>query len=400
MNENWAGPLGGVKVIDFTRVLAGPFSTQVLADLGAEVIKIEAPGEGDDTRAFPPFRDGESHYFVSLNHDKKSVVLDLRRPEGAEIARGLIRTADVVIENFRPGVMDRLGLGYKALSELNPRLVYCSISGFGLTGPLKDRPSFDVVTQAMSGVMSINGKLGDSGTKLGLPMGDLVGGVFSPVAIVSALLEREQTGKGRMIDVSLLDGMLGMLGYFAQIALFQGEDPQPVGSSHVNIVPYGSFTARDGAVVIACLTDVFWEKLCKCLGLDSLLTDERYTTMEGRKLHRETLEAAIEAKTKEHTMLCLQAKLDEFDVPNAPVLGITDALTQPHAKARDMLVNVEHETIGQLPVVGRPVKFPGASQRDIQAPPTLGQHTEEVLQDYLGLDVAEIQELKENGILQ
>ena len=398
MTEKWPGPLNSAKVLDFTRVLAGPFTTQILADLGADVIKIESVNEGDLTRAFPPFRNGESHYFVSINHDKKSMAIDLKKPEGLKIVKQLAcHVADVVVENYRPGVMDRLGLSYETLSALNPKLIYCSISGFGLTGPLRDRPSFDVVTQAMTGAMSVNGELGGEATKIGLPIGDMVGGMFAPVAIASALYERERTGKGRMIDVSLFDGLIGMLGYLPQYSWFSSEDPKPVGSSHINIVPYGSFPTKDGAVVIACLSDAFWKKLCRCLDLEELLDDERYADMEGRKRNRDALEETLQARTRMFEKMELHALLEANDVPNAPVLSVKEALEHPHTKERDMVVTADHKTLGEMPLVGRPVKFPGSPQRDIVAPPTLGQHTAELLSELLDLSDAEIDQLIESG---
>lgn len=216
----WAGPLAGIRVLDFTRVLAGPAASLALADLGAEIIKIEPPGTGDETRTFPPIRDGESHYFLGNNRGKKSIVIDLKTEEGVQLARDLAAHCDVLVENYRPGVMDRLGLGYDTLSQINPRLIYCAISGFGMTGPLRDRPSFDIVAQALSGVLSVNGEPGSLPVKLGLPMGDLVGGINGPIGILAALHERHATGRGRLIDVSLMDGLIGLLGYIAQLAFF------------------------------------------------------------------------------------------------------------------------------------------------------------------------------------
>src|SRR5438093_4040335 len=221
--SGWAGPLQGIRVVDLTRVLAGPFATQSLGDLGAEILKIEPPGGGDETRRFPPFIAGESHYFLGINRNKKSLVIDLQQKAGADILRRLVAGADILVENYRPGVMDRLGLGYDALKALNPGLIYCAISGFGLTGPLRDKPSFDIVTQALTGALSINGERGHMPVKLGIPLGDMVGGVFGPMAILAALHERTQTGCGRLIDISLHDGLIGMLGYLAQLAFIPRE---------------------------------------------------------------------------------------------------------------------------------------------------------------------------------
>jgi crotonobetainyl-CoA:carnitine CoA-transferase CaiB-like acyl-CoA transferase len=245
--KGWAGPLSGVRVIDLTRVLAGPFATQILGDLGADVIKVEPPDRGDDTRNFPPHHNGESHYFISVNRSKRSIVVDLRQEAGKDVLRRLAAGADVLVENYRPGVMDRLGVGYEALAAINPRLIYCSISGCGQTGPLRDKPSFDVITQAMTGLMAINGERGGQGVKIGLPIGDMVGGVFAPPAILSALLERERTQRGRLIDVSLFDGALGMLGYFAQLSLLVGQEPAPMGPAMRRSFPTAVSPLRMGA---------------------------------------------------------------------------------------------------------------------------------------------------------
>src|SRR5579862_213918 len=314
----WAGPLGGLRVIDLTRVLAGPFCTQSLGDLGAEVLKIEPPGGGDETRRFPPFVAGESHYFLGVNRNKKSLVIDLQQAAGAEILRRLVAKSDILVENYRPGVMDRLGLGYSALAEINPRLIYCAISGFGLSGPLRDKPSFDIVTQALSGALSINGERGHMPVKLGIPLGDMVGGVFGPMAILAALHERTQTGRGRLIDISLYDGLIGMLGYFAQLAFLTGEDPPPMGSSHPNIVPYGSFPASDGSIIIAVLSERFWGKLCEALERPDLAADPRFASPTGRRDHRDELDATIAEVTRTRTVADWEQRLAAADVPHAP----------------------------------------------------------------------------------
>ena len=398
-DKNWPGPLGGIKVIDLTRVLAGPFATQSLGDLGAEVLKIEPPGSGDETRHFPPFVGGESHYFLGINRNKKSLVVDLQQEAGKEILRRLVATADILVENYRPGVMDRLGLGYAALTEINPRLIYCAISGFGLSGPLRDKPSFDIVTQALSGALSINGERGHMPVKLGIPLGDMVGGVFGPMAILAALHERTRTGKGRLIDISLHDGLIGMLGYFAQLAFITGGDPPPMGSSHPNIVPYGSFPASDGSIIIAVLSESFWGKLCEALERPDLAADPRLASPAGRREHRDELDAAISEVTRTRSVAEWEQRLAAADVPHAPVLGVTAALSHPHALAREMVVEVDHATIGPMKVAGRPIKFPGAPQPPVTAPPTFGQHTASVLRDQLGYSDAEIEELRRDGII-
>lgn len=390
--ESWAGPLAGIRVVDLTRILAGPFASQILGDLGADVIKIEPPG-GDETRGFAPFRAGESHYFVSINRSKRGMVIDLKTPQGKEIVKRLAADADILIENYRPGVLDRLGLGYAALSAINPRLIYCAISGFGLTGPLRDRPSFDIVTQALTGVLSVNGAEGEPPVKLGLPMGDLVGGVFGPIGILAALVERQRTGQGRLIDVALYDGLLGMLGYLAQLALFTGRDPAPVGTRHPNIAPYGSYPTSDGQIIIACLTDGFWRSLCAAMGRRDLPDEPHFATMADRRRESAALDAIIEEFTRSRTTVEIQDVLDLHDVPNAPVLGIGAALSHPHSIAREMLVKTEHSALGALPVVGRPIKFANMTQPPLRPPPVLGEHSAEILRDWLGMSDGEIEAL-------
>jgi crotonobetainyl-CoA:carnitine CoA-transferase CaiB-like acyl-CoA transferase len=393
-DPTWPGPLAGIRVLDFTRVLAGPAASLALADLGAEVIKIEPPGTGDETRSFPPTRDGESHYYLSVNRGKKSIVIDLKSPEGLALARDLAAKCDVLVENYRPGVMDRLGLGYDALSAINPRLIYCAISGYGQTGPLKDRPSFDIVLQAMSGALSMNGEPGGLPTKLGIPLGDLVGGINGPIGILSALYERERTGKGRMIDVSLMDGLLGMLGYIAQLAFFTGQDPVRQGSQHPNLVPYGIFPASDGSIVIACLTPGFWGKICVSIGRPELTDDPRYDTLEKRRDARDEVNEAVSAFTRQHTVDELVAIFTAHEVPHAPILGVTEALTQPQAVEREMVVQVAHKTMGDIPIVNRSIKFPGDRQPAPEAPPVLGQHTDEILGEVLDLPPERIAQLR------
>ena len=389
----WTGPLHGVRVLDFTRVLAGPAAALALADMGAEVIKIEPPGTGDETRTFPPIKGGESHYYLSVNRGKKSIVVDLKSPEGVALVKDLAAKCDIVLENYRPGVMDRLGLGYETLSAINPRIIYCAISGYGQTGPLKDNPSFDIVLQAMSGALSMNGDPDGLPTKLGIPLGDLVGGINGPIGVLSALYERERTGRGRFIDVSLMDGLIGMLGYIAQLAFFTGQDPARQGSQHPNLVPYGIFPARnEGSIVVACLTPGFWGRICKSIGREELTADPRYDTLEKRRDARGEVNEIVSEFTRRHSVDELVAIFTEYEVPHAPILGVTDALSQPQAKARGMVIEVEHETLGTIPIVNRPVTFEG--QPVPEAPPVLGQHTDQILTDILGLSAEEIAALR------
>jgi crotonobetainyl-CoA:carnitine CoA-transferase CaiB-like acyl-CoA transferase len=393
----WAGPLQGIRVLDFTRVLAGPSASLALADLGAEVLKVEPPGTGDETRLFPPFRAQVSHYFLSVNRGKKSIVIDLKSAQGVALARDLAARCDILIENYRPGVMDRLGLGYAQLSAANPGLIYCAISGFGMTGPLRDQPSFDIVLQALSGALSVNGEAGRAPTKLGIPLGDLVGGINGPTSILAALYERSRTGRGRLLDVSLLDGLIGMLGYLAQLAFFTAEDPQPRGSEHPNLVPYGIFPARDGSIVIACLMNSFWQRICLALDRPDWCRDARFETIEKRRDHRQQVNEMISELTREKTVDELVELFSRHEVPHAPILGIQAALGQPQSVAREMVVETDHPVLGKIPIVNRPIKFPGDPQPIPTAPPVLGQHTDEILRDVLGLTPEQIASLRAAG---
>jgi crotonobetainyl-CoA:carnitine CoA-transferase CaiB-like acyl-CoA transferase len=399
VDPSWAGPLQGIRVLDFTRVLAGPAASLALADLGAEILKIEPPGTGDETRSFPPFRAGESHYFLSVNRGKKSIVVDLKSDAGVSLVKGLAAKCDILIENYRPGVMDRLGLGYEVLSAINPRLIYCAISGFGMTGPLRDRPSFDIVMQALSGALSVNGEPDRPPTKLGIPLGDLVGGVNGPMGILAALYERSVTGRGRLIDVSLFDGMMGLLAYLPQLAFFTGEDPKPQGSQHPNLVPYGVFPAKDGSIVIACLTNSFWANICTALGMDDWIEDSRFKTLEKRRDLRGIVNERISGVTGQKTVNDLAELFTQHQVPHAPILGIKDALSQPQAVAREMVVETDHQVLGKIPIVGRAIKFPGDRQPVPAAPPVLGQHTDDILRDILGLTPDEIEELRASKVV-
>lgn len=396
---NWPGPLAGVRVIDFTRVLAGPAASLALADLGAEVFKVEPPGAGDETRTFPPIRDGESHYYLAVNRGKKSIVVDLKSEQGIALVKDLAAKCDVLVENYRPGVMDRLGLGYETMKAINPRLIYCSISGYGQTGPLRDRPSFDIVLQAMSGALSMNGEPDGLPTKLGIPLGDLVGGINGPIGILSALYERERTGAGRHIDVSLMDGLMGMLGYIAQLAFFTGKDPQRVGSQHPNLVPYGIFPGSDGSIVVACLTPGFWGRICRSIDRPELTGDARYDTLEKRRDAREEVNAIVSDFTRRHTVEELVAIFTAHEVPHAPILGVLEALSQPQAVERGMVVETPHKTLGAIPIVNRSIRFTDAPQPVPGPPPVLGENTDEILADVLDLSPERIAALRAAGVV-
>ncbi len=394
------GPLDGVRVLDLSRVLAGPFCSLILADLGAEVIKVEEIGGGDQTRTIPPFVNGESHYFLAINRNKKSVALDARTPEGQELLLKLAAQCDVVLENFRPGVMDRLGLSYERLKALKPGLVVCSISGFGATSSMREKPSFDLVTQALSGVMSINGYPDGTPTKLGIPLGDVGGGLWAAIGVLAALNERNATGAGSHIDLSLLEGLMGLLGYLAEIYLVTGESPGRMGNSHHNIVPYGLMPAKDGHIVLALHVGSFWRNFCRAIGREDLITDPRFLTVKDRHRNRAGLERQIEAIMLTKTVAQWQAILDAADVPNGPVNSIGQAVEQPIVRERGFLKEVQHPTAGPLKVLGNPLRFEGSyDETPLDPPPLLGEHTRHVLGALIGLSDEEITRLIEAKVI-
>ncbi|WP_425050288.1 CaiB/BaiF CoA transferase family protein [Psychromarinibacter sp. S121] len=392
------GPLAGVKVLDFSRILSGPYATLTLADMGADVVKVEPLGKGDETRGFPPFKGPLSHYFIALNRGKKSIALDLKDPRGVAVAKALAAQADILIENFRPGVMERLGLGYDVLSQANPGLIYCGISGFGAESPLTDKPAFDIVAQALSGAMSLNRAPGQPPNKLGLPLGDMAGSIFAVFGVLAALHQRGETGKGQKVDVAMLDSLMAMLGYLAQIYFVSGKKPEPVGTKHPSIVPYGAFPTSDGHVIVACLTETFWKSFARCLGLPELAEDPRFARYDERLANRDALETIIDARMRQETTAYWLERLDAHDVPNAPILDVDEALEQPHVAARGLVQTVTHPEAGEMRVVRGPLRFDGKAPAVGRAPPLLGEDTLEVLGEILGMDPAACAELVAGGV--
>ncbi|MPZ85785.1 MAG: CoA transferase [Actinophytocola sp.] len=399
VNEQAAppGPLAGVRVLDLTRVLSGPFGTLILGDLGADIIKVEEPGGGDRVRTIAPFHDGDlSHYFLAVNRNKRSIVVDLKSERGRDLILELVAHCDVLIENFRPDVMTRLGLEFDVIKAHKPDIVMCSISGFGRTGPLRDKPSFDLVTQARSGVMSITGEPEGAPTKMGLPMGDLGGGLWSAIAVLAALHHRDRTGEAQHIDLSLLEGMVGMLGYLGQLALLTGTSPGRVGSSHHNVVPYGRFEVADGHLVLALHVGNFWRKFCVAIDRPDLIEDPRFRTTTNRRDNRDILVPIIEDILRTKTRDEWSGIFDEADLPYAPILGVAEALAQEQLQDREILRTVSHPTAGDVKIVRPPVRFPENNfEPPLRPPPLLGEHTREVCRTILGWDDARIDELIE-----
>jgi crotonobetainyl-CoA:carnitine CoA-transferase CaiB-like acyl-CoA transferase len=377
-----AGPLAGLKVLDLSRILSGPYCTMMLGDYGADVVKIERPDGGDDARAWgPPFAGGESVYFLSVNRNKRSVALDLGAARGRTVLRALALKADVLIENFRPGTARRLGVDYETLARDHPALVYCSISGFGQSGPYRERPGFDAVAQAMGGMMAITGEPDGAPMKHGIPMADLTAGMWAAFAILAALWERGRSGLGQHLDVSLLDSQVSWLTYVLAGHFATGSEPARYGSAHATIVPYQPFATADGHVMIAAGNDKLFAALCAALDLDELARDARFATNPGRVGHRAELVAALEARLATRTTAHWLDALERAGVPVAPILRVSEVARDPHVRARGMIAEVDHPTAGRLRLAGLPVGFsrtPGAIRRP---PPRLGEHTAEVLAD-------------------
>ncbi len=395
-----AGPLTGVTILDLTRVLSGPYCTMVLADMGARVIKIEQPGKGDDTRAWgPPFVAGESAYFLSINRNKESVTLDFKQPAGRAILERLIARADVLVENFRPGAMRRLGLDYDTLSTTHTRLLYASISGFGQNGPKRDRPGYDAVVQAEGGLMSVTGAADGPPYRLGVAIADLVAGLLAAQGITLGLLARHTTGRGQHVDISMLDGVAALLSYQAGIFFATGEAPARMGNRHPTIVPYETFEASDGEFVLAVGNDDQFRRFCRVTELDAMAGDERFATNPGRVGNYAALRVELAAALRRRPRGEWIEKLTAAGVPCGAVRDVREVLTDPHLEARRMVEAVEHVSAGRLNVLGIPIKLSDTPGRIRMAPPTLGQHTARVLHEDLGMAEAEIDALRRASVI-
>lgn len=379
--ERQALPLKGVRVLDLTRMLAGPYATLILADLGADVIKVEEPRFGDPTRHNIPKVGEESTYFMAINRGKRSISLDLKSQEGNETLLKLVKTADIVIENFRPGVMDRLGLSYEALCKVKPDIILCSISGYGQTGPLKGKISFDLVNQAMAGTMSVTGEPGRAPVRVGLPAGDLGGGIYAAFGILASLFERRQSGKGVHIDLALHDILVSLLGYVGQLYFTTGEVPGPVGSGHHHIAPYRALQAKDGYFIVAAFTQVFWLKFADAINMPELKDDSRFADITSRKHNMDALYEIILPLFPTKTVVEWLEIFKKFDVPSAPVNTVGEALECDHAKAREIVFDYDHPTVGKTRTVGTPFRCDGRNWRSELPSPLLGEHNTEVLRE-------------------
>ena len=392
-------PLDGIRILDLSILLAGPFGTMILGDLGAEIIKIERPPKGDSSRYMPPhFIGGESAYYLSMNRNKKSITLDLKQPEGLEIFRDLVKQADVVWDNFRPGVMERLGIDYARVREINPKIISCSVSGFGQHGPYRERPAFDLVVQAMGGVMSYTGEEDGQPVRMGAPLGDLGGGIFGAMGVLAALQERERSGVGQMVDVAMLDVQISLQIYRALYYWLAGEIPTPVGAGHVSAVPIDLFRTLDHGVVIDANTEEVFARLCKALGRPEWTTDPNFKDRMARWHNKKELLTAIQNILLTKTRAQWLEILIEHEVPCGPVNSVADILNDRHVLERPMVVTTQHPTAGELKLLGNPIKFPAHGELPVQPPPLLGQHTSEVLSGWLRLSPDRLQALKAKGV--
>lgn len=394
------GALHGVRVLDLTRVLAGPYSTMMMADMGADVIKLEIPGKGDDSRQFGPFVKSESSYYMNLNRNKKGVTLNLKDPEGKEIFLDLVRKADIVVENYRPGTMEKLGLGYDNLKEVNPGIIYGCVSGFGHYGPYKDRAGYDIIGQAMGGLMSTSGWPGGEPTRSGTAMADVLAGLSLTVGILGALHSRSETGLGQKVDVSLVDSVVSSLEIINQIYLVEGRIPQRIGNRYESVYPYDSFKALDGSLVIGCGNDKLWGKLCHVMNKPELINDERFDKNPKRVQGHEEVKPIVEEWTMQHTIDDAVEILLKAGIPAAPINTIDRLVKDPHiAGAREMFVEVDHPVAGKLKITGSHIKLSDTKTAIKSSSPLLGQHNNEIYEKILDINEEKIEQLKQKGVI-
>jgi crotonobetainyl-CoA:carnitine CoA-transferase CaiB-like acyl-CoA transferase len=390
-------PLEGLTVLDLTRVLSGPYCTMLLADMGARVIKIEQPGKGDDTRGWgPPFVEGESAYFLSINRNKESVTLDFKRPEGRAILDRLIATSDVLVENFRPGILAKLGLDYQTLAASHPRLVYASISGFGHTGPRSAEAGYDAVMQGEGGLMSITGAADGPPFRLGVAIADIVSGMFAAQGITLALFARERTGRGQQVDIGMLDSVAALLTYQAAIYFATGSAPSRMGNRHPTIVPYETFSAADGEFVLAVGNDDQWRRLCEAVDIED---DGRFATNRARVTRYDELKPMLDERLRRRTRADWIARLAAAGVPCGSVRDLREVFDDAQLAARNMVATLNHPAIGSLRLLGVPVKLSETPASVRTAPPTLGQHTDAVLQTDLGMSASDLATLRASGVI-
>ncbi len=401
--------LDGIKVLDLTRVLAGPYCTQMLGDLGAEIIKVERPGGGDDTRGFaPPFVKDEngdetdlSAYYCGANRNKKSITVNLSKKEGQDLIKKLLKDCDILVENFKTGTLEKYGLGYKNLKIEFPRLIYCSITGFGQTGPYASRPGYDGLIQAMGGVMALTGEPNGEPMKVGVPIGDLMAGMFASVGILAAVRHQIQTGEGQFIDIGMLDTHVAWLANQGMNYLSTDKNPERLGNQHPNIVPYQVMPTSDGYIVLSVGNDPTFERFCKLAGEEKLINNPKFKTNADRVSNREFVTNVLNEITKKHTSEWWLKELEKEKIGCGPINTLSQVFSDPHVKAREMIVNMDHKKTGKSPLklIANPIKMQETPPSYRMPPPLLGEHTDEILSEKIGLSDAEIKNLKDNEII-
>lgn len=395
------GLLQGVRVIDLTRILAGPYCTMILGDLGADVIKVEHPLRGDDTRQWgPPFAEGgQSAYFISANRNKRSLSLNLKTERGLEILKQLIHEGDVLVENFKVGTLERLGLDEQSLKDINPGLIYCTITGYGYTGPYKDRPGYDFMAQALGGFMSINGPVEGEAYRAGIAIADLSAGIFASNAILASLYHNSRKESWQRIDISLLDSMVALTSYAASNYLVSDEIPQRLGNAHPNIVPYQTFKARDGYFAMAIGNDGQWKTFCEAIDKPDWIEDSRFKTNPDRVANRKVLTAMLEHVFEKNSIAEWLATFEKNDLPAAPINTIDQVFQNPQVQARNLQLTIQHPLAGTIPLLGSPLKIPTNPTQMRLPPPLLGEHTDQLLQELFDYEAQVLENLHEQGVL-
>jgi formyl-CoA transferase len=400
-------PLEGLRVLDMSRALAGPYCTMMLGDMGADVIKVERPGRGDESRNWgPPFvgepygpYPGESAYYMAINRNKRSLTVDLKNHDGQEIIREIAARSDVLVENFRTGSLDKLGLDYESIKEVNPRLVYCSISGYGRTGPYASRPGYDFIIQAEGGIMGVTGPVEGPPYRVGVSIVDITTGMFAATAILAALRARDESGVGQLIDLSLMDSIVALLANVASNYLVAGMEPKRMGNAHFNIAPYEVFRARDRWITLGALNDRQWGMLCEFVEMPELKDDPRFVDNQSRVVNREELAEVLNRVFSTRDAEEWLGMLQEAGIPSGPINAVEDVFNHPQRQARELVQYIEHPTAGRVGFPGFPYKFSETPAQLLRPPPMLGEHTEEVLIELLGYSKQEVNSLKQAGIV-
>jgi CoA:oxalate CoA-transferase len=392
-------PMANIVVLDLTRVLAGPYCAMVLADYGCDVIKIEPPGQGDDSRAFGPFVGKESAYFMSLNRNKRSMTLNLKEREAQELFREMVKKADIVLENYRPGTMEKFGLGYEDLKKINPRIIYAACSGFGHTGPYSQKPGYDILAQAMGGIMSITGAEGGEPVRVGASIGDIIAGLFTTIGILMALHHRRLSGEGQKIDVSMLDCQVAVLENAIARYLVSGDVPKPLGTRHPSITPFDAFKSKDGYIILGAGNDRLWEKLCDIIGQPQLKADARFKSNSLRTQNFQELYGYLNTAFQDKTTADWIVTLEAAGIPCGPINTVDKVVADPQIISREMIVETNHPLAGPVKMAGAPIKMSATPGSIDSSAPSLGQHTAEILGELLGMTEDEVEGLRQREIV-